>query len=185
MLEAAGYKATVIDYDSRHIANMEKFGTKAYFGDATRPDLLAIAGIAKAKLLIVALDDKEQIDKIVGYVVQKFPHVHIIARAIDRDHVFKLWALGCRDIIRETYDGAIRIGRSAFEALGHDRQAAQALADTFEEADRSTMIEFANVYKIDVPAWENEELIAKVRELRADWEATVRQMMEETIGRGK
>ena len=185
MLEAAGYKATVIDYDSRHIANMEKFGTKAYFGDATRPDLLASAGIAKAKLLIVALDDKEQIDKIVGYVVQKFPHVHIIARAIDRDHVFKLWALGCRDIIRETYDGAIRIGRSAFEALGHDRQAAQALADTFEEADRSTMIAFANVYKIDVPAWENEELIAKVRELRADWDPKLRQMMEEIIGRGK
>ncbi|RGP40579.1 Glutathione-regulated potassium-efflux system protein KefB [Altererythrobacter insulae] len=185
MLEAAGYKATVIDYDSRHIANMEKFGTKAYFGDATRPDLLSSAGIANAKLLIVALDDKEQIDKLVSYVIQNFPKVHVIARAIDRDHVFKLWAIGCRDIIRETYDGAIRIGRSAFEALGHDRQAAQALAEAFEDADRGTMIEFANVYKIDVPAWENEELIAKVRELRADWDPKLRQMMDEIIGRGK
>ena len=185
MLEAAGYKATVIDYDSRHIANMEKFGTRAYFGDATRPDLLASAGIAKAKLLIVALDDKEQIDKLASYVVQNFPKVHVIARAVDRDHVFKLWAIGCRDIIRETYDGAIRIGRSAYEALGHDRQAAKAMADTFEEADRSTMIEFANVYKIDVPAWENDELIAKVRELRKDWDPKLRQMMDEIIKRGR
>ena len=185
MLEAAGYKATVIDYDSRHIANMEKFGTRAYFGDATRPDLLASAGIAKARLLIVALDEKEQIDKLVSYVVQNFPNVHVIARAIDRDHVFKLWALGCRDIIRETYDGAVRIGRSAFEALGHDRQAAQALADTFEEADRSTMIEFANVYKIDVQAWENEELVAKVRELRKDWDPKLRLMMEDIISRSR
>ncbi|MDX1703927.1 MAG: potassium transporter, partial [Altererythrobacter ishigakiensis] len=85
----------------------------------------------------------------------------------------------------ETYDGAIRIGRSAYEALGHDRQAAQAMADTFEEADRSTMIEFANVYKIDVPAWENDELIAKVRELRKDWDPKLRQMMDEIIKRGR
>lgn len=185
MLEAAGYCATVIDYDSRHIANLEKFGTKAYYGDATRPDLLASAGIAKAKLLVVALDDKDQIDKLVSYVAQHFPQVHIIARAIDRDHVFKLWALGCRDIIRETYDGAIRIGRSAFEALGHDRQAAQALADAFEDADRGTMIEFADVYKLDVPPWENEELIQKVQELRKDWDPKLRQMMEDIIGRTK
>ena len=185
MLEAAGYKSTVIDYDSRHIANMEKFGTRAYFGDATRPDLLASAGIAHAKLLIVALDEKPQIDDVVHHVVQNYPDVHIIARAIDRDHVFKLWALGCRDIIRETYDGSLRIGRSAFEALGHDRQSAQAIADAFENADRSTMVETANLYKIDVPAWENEELIAKVRELRSEWDPKLRDMMDEIVKRKK
>ncbi|TNE59827.1 MAG: potassium transporter, partial [Sphingomonadales bacterium] len=145
MLDAAGYKTTVIDYDSRHIANMEKFGTKAYFGDATRPDLLESAGIANAKLLIIALDEKEQINTVVSYVMKTHPKVHVIARAIDRDHVYKLWALGCRDIIRETYDGAIRIGRSAFEALGHDRQASQAMADAWEEMDRSSMVEIADV----------------------------------------
>ena len=185
MLEAAGYKSTVIDYDSRHIANMEKFGTRAYFGDATRPDLLASAGIAHARLLIVALDEKPQIDDVVHHVVQNYPDVHIIARAIDRDHVFKLWALGCRDIIRETYDGSLRIGRSAFEALGHDRQSAQAIADAFETADRSTMVETANLYKIDVPAWENEELIEKVRELRSEWDPKLRDMMDEIVKRKK
>ena len=183
MLDVAGYKATVIDYDSRHIANMEKFGNKAYFGDATRPDLLASAGIARAKLLIVAVDDREQIDQIVSYVHDNFPDVHIIARAIDRDHVFKLWALGCRDIIRETYDGAIRMGRSAFEALGHDRQSAQALADAWEESDRSSMVEVADVYKIDVPAWENEELIQRVRKLRNEWDPKLRDQMDQIMKR--
>ncbi|WP_284125511.1 cation:proton antiporter domain-containing protein [Parerythrobacter aestuarii] len=185
MLNAAGYQATVIDYDSRHISNMEKFGTKAYFGDATRPDLLASAGIAHAKILVVALDEKEQIDKIVTHVHQNYPEVHIVARAIDRDHVFKLWAIGCRDIIRETYDGSVRIGRSVFEALGHDRQAAQAMADAFEEADRSTMIEFASVYKIDVPSWDNEELIEKVKEMRKEWDPKLRDMMDTIMDRGR
>ncbi|MCR2833840.1 cation:proton antiporter domain-containing protein [Parerythrobacter lacustris] len=62
MLDAAGHHATVIDYNSQHIENLKKFGAKSYFGDATRPDLLASAGIARAKLLIVALDEREQID---------------------------------------------------------------------------------------------------------------------------
>ena len=184
MLDAAGYKATVIDYDSRHLANLEKFGTKAYFGDATRPDLLASAGIGRAKLLIVALDEKEQIDKLVAHVIQNYPKVHVIARAIDRDHVYKLWALGCRDIIREVYDGSIRIGRSAYEAMGHDRQAAQAMADAFEEMDRSSMVAIADVYKVDVPAHENEELIAKVRELRSEWDPKLRDQMDRIMGRG-
>ncbi len=185
ILDAAGYKATVIDYDSRHLEALKKFGIKTYFGDATRPDLLESAGIAKAKLLVVALDEKEQIDKLVGYVARTFPHVHIVSRAVDRDHVFKLWALGCRDIIRETYDSSLRIGRSSLEALGHDRQAAQAMVDAFEEMDRRAMPIVADLYVVDLPAHENEPLIARIRELRNEWDPKLREQMDEIIGRGR
>ena len=185
MLDAAGHRATVIDYDSTHLEHLKKFGVKSYFGDATRPDLLASAGIARAKLLIVALDEREQIDKLVGYAIQNFPQVHVIARAIDRDHVYHLWAMGCRDVIRETYDAALRMGRSAYEALGADRQAANAMRDAFEEMDRTSMREVADLYRNDVPAWENEPLLAKIRELRAEWDPKLREMMDDIVGRGR
>ena len=185
ILEAAGYCATVIDYDSRHIEQLKKFGVRSYFGDATRPDLLESAGIANAKLLIVALDDKEQIDKLVGYVAKAYPKVHIVARAVDRDHVYKLWALGSRDIIRETYDGSLRIGRSALEAMGHDRQAAQAMVDAFEEMDRSAMRDLADLQRIDIPSWENEPLLAKIKELRGDWDRKLAEQMDEIMKRGR
>ena len=185
ILDAAGYKATVIDYDSRHLDILKKFGVKSYFGDATRPDLLESAGIEHAKLLVVALDEKEQIDKIVGYVAKHYPKVHITARAIDRDHVYKLWSLGCRDIIRETYDSSIRMGRSALEAMGHDRQAAQAMVSAFEEMDRSSMREVADLYDTNIPAWQNEPLIAKIRELRAEWDPKLREQMDEITKRAR
>jgi hypothetical protein len=41
MLTAAGYKPTVIDFSSKQIDNMKPFGVRTYFGDASRPDLLA------------------------------------------------------------------------------------------------------------------------------------------------
>jgi CPA2 family monovalent cation:H+ antiporter-2 len=185
MLDAAGHRSTVIDYDSEHIEQMKRFGVRAFFGDATRPDLLASAGIARAKLLIVALDEREQIDKLVRYATANFPNLHVIARAKDRDHVYHLWAMGCRDIVRETYDAALRMGRSAFEALGVDRQNAQAMTDAFEERDRTSMVEVADLYRLDVPSWENEPLLAKIKELRAEWDPKLREMMDDIVARGR
>lgn len=185
MLQAAGYSTTVIDYDSSHLEMVRKFGFRTYFGDATRPDLLHSAGIEKAKLLVVALDEREQIDKLVKYAQANFPNLHVTARAIDRNHVYELWSYGCRDIIRETYDSSLRIGRSAFEALGMDRQQAQAATDAFEEMDRSSMYEVAELYDMETPYYENEPLIAKVRELRAKWDPVLREQMDEILKRGR
>ena len=185
MLDAAGHRATVIDYDSEHIEQMKRFGVRAFFGDATRPDLLASAGIARAKLLIVALDEREQIDKLTRYAVANFPNLYVIVRAKDRDHVYHLWAMGARDVIRETYDSALRMGRSAYEALGADRQTALAMTDAWEERDRSSMREVAELYRLDVPSWENEELLAKIKEIRAEWDPKLRDQMDDIVARGR
>jgi len=99
MLRAAGYSATVIDYSSKQLDMIRRFGiSHAYYGDATRPDLLHAAGIENARLLIVTIDDKEQINALVKYAAHNYPDLHVIARAVDRNHVYDLWAFGCRDI---------------------------------------------------------------------------------------
>ncbi|RED12984.1 cation:proton antiporter domain-containing protein [Pontivivens insulae] len=166
MLSAAGYSTTVIDYSSRQLDNMRVFGVQAYFGDATRPDLLHAAGIDNAKLLVIAIDGQEQITELVRYVKANHPHVHVMARAVNRHHVYELWAAGCRDIIRETYDSSVRMGRSAFEALGIDPHHAQQMADAFTEHDREVMISVADVYDPDIPATENTAYVERVREVR-------------------
>lgn len=185
MLQAAGHSTTVIDYDSHQLEIVRKFGFRTYFGDATRPDLLHSAGIDKARLLVVAMDEREQIDKLVKYATKHYPKLHVIARAIDRNHVYELWAYGCRDIIRETYDSSLRMGRSAFEALGMDRQQAQAATDAFEEMDRKFMPEVASLYRLDIPYHENEPLMQRVKELRSEWDPILTAQMDEILKRGK
>ena len=165
IVSAAGYQTTVVDYNSRQIANLMKFGIKTYYGDATRPDLLHAAGIERAKIIVVAVDEAEAVNTIVRHVVEHHPHVHIVARARNRHHVYELWGLGCRDIIRETYDSSLRMGRSTFEALGFSREQAEAMVDTFNADDREAMIEVADLYRSDIPVAENEPYIQKVREM--------------------
>ena len=181
MLEAGSHKPTVIDYSSKQVDIVRAFGFPAYFGDATRPDLLHAAGISSARLLVVAIDDREQINELVQYALRSFPNLHVMARALDRDHVYHLWAMGCRDIIRETYDSSIRMGRSAFEALGATREQADRAAEEFSATDRQSMIELAGVYDLSVPAYENKPYVAKVREIQAEWGEPLRQRVTEIL----
>ena len=169
MLRSAGMKTTVIDYNSRQIEMLDKFGIRACFGDATRHDLLLSAGIAQARLLVIAIDDKAQITALVRHVAPTYPDVHILARAVDRNHVYDLWAVGCRDIVCETYDSSLRMGRSAFEALGASREQADKITTVFNDNDREAMIEAAEHYdpgipfaEPGIPFAENEKFIASV-----------------------
>ncbi len=169
ILKIAGFKATVIDHNFQMLETMARVGVKYFFGDATRPEILSAAGIENAKLLIIALDDKEQISKLTHYVVQSYPHVHVIARGIDRHHVYDLWSLGCRDIIRETYDSSLRIGRSAYEALGIERDKAEQIIALFNDYDRQMMQVTADAYDPNTPFQDNDEYVKLVQDYMQEY----------------
>ena len=155
VLLSAGYKTVVLDYNSEHLERLRAFDIKVFFGDATRPDLLHAAGIDNARMLIIAIDDGEQATELVRYVVKHYPHIYIVARAVDRHHVYELWAAGCRDIIREHFDSSVRAARSALEALGHHPYDAERQTRGYVENDKIAMRELADLYDPDVPVHEN------------------------------
>ncbi|WP_138422393.1 cation:proton antiporter domain-containing protein [Maritimibacter alexandrii] len=171
MLRGAGLTPTVIDFSARQLEMLKKFDVQAYYGDATRPDLLHAAGIEHAKLLVIAIDDKHQITELVTYVKKHYPDVHVIARAVDRPHVYDLWWAGCRDIIRETYDSSLRMSRSAVEALGYSRDQADRVTEMFAEMDRSAMLIAAEHYDPAISILDNEAYIEGLRAARGDIEA--------------
>lgn len=174
MLRGLGYETTVLDFNYDQLEALRKFNFRVYFGDATRHDLLHSAGIEKAKLFIIAIDGKEQITALVKHCTRHYPDLHIIARAVDRHHVYDLWAAGCRDIIRESFDSSVRAGRSALEAMGIHAFDAERKARSFVKADQRMTRMLANVYKADVPVHENEEYVKRAREVQEENEAILR-----------
>ncbi|MEM7741230.1 MAG: cation:proton antiporter [Pseudomonadota bacterium] len=181
MVDTAGFDTTVIDYNSGQLEAMRKIGFRVFFGDATRPDLLSAAGIATAKVVIVAIDGKEQITNLTRYIVQNYPRVHVIARAVDRSHVYELWGVGCRDIIRETYDSSLRITRSAYEALGIPREKAERVVRELEAMDRRVLREVAEHVKPGVIWHQNEELIEALNKVRGPWTEEAKVRVEEIL----
>ncbi len=164
ILLSAGYKTVVLDHQSEQLEMVRAFGVKAFFGDATRPDLLHAAGIEDASMLVIAIDDREQATELVRYVTEHYPDVYIVVRARDRHHVYELWGAGARDIIREGFDGAVRAGRSALEALGVHPYAAERKVRGFVENDRAQLRELADLFDPDIPIQENKPYVEKARE---------------------
>lgn len=64
MLRNIGLSPTVMDFSARQLEFLKAFDLQAYYGDATRPDLLHAAGIENAKLLVIAIDGREQITEL-------------------------------------------------------------------------------------------------------------------------
>src|SRR5256885_484423 len=94
VLRALGIGATVIDHDPGQIDTVRRFGWKAYYGDATRLDLLESAGAARARLLLVAIDDPEAAMQIVKRVRSRFPELALVVRAHSRTDAYEYTEMG-------------------------------------------------------------------------------------------
>ena len=164
ILLSAGVRTVVLDYRSEQLERLRAFGVKVFFGDAMRPDLLHAAGIANAKMLIIAIDDRENATELVRYVTKHYPHVYIVVRAIDRHHVYELYNAGARDIIRDTFDSSLRTGRSALEALGFHPYDAERQIRGFVLNDQKQMLALASSYDPDIPVHHNKEYVRRTRE---------------------
>ena len=174
MLRNAGHTTVVLDHSSAQLDMLRTFGIRAYFGDATRPDLLHTAGIETASMLVVAIDDRHQITEMVRYCTKSYPHLKIVARAMNRDHVYELYAAGCREIIRDTFDSSVRAGRSALQALGMHAYDAELFTRSFVNDDRTALIELATLYDPEIPAYENAPYVARAREMMEEQERALK-----------
>ncbi|MFO1252627.1 MAG: glutathione-regulated potassium-efflux system protein KefC [Inhella sp.] len=131
LLSAQGLQATVLDHDAEQVASVRRFGWEAYFGDATRLDLLRNAGAAQAKVLVIALDDAAQSEKLAELAGEHFPQLVRVARARNVSHYAKLRALGVEHIERETFESSLRSARTVLEQLGLPAHEARQLAQAF------------------------------------------------------
>ncbi|MFQ5622064.1 MAG: cation:proton antiporter [Paracoccaceae bacterium] len=167
ILLSQGHKTVVLDHHHGTISGLRKFGVRAFFGDPSRPDLLIAAGIRDAKALVVAIDEPDKATMIVEHVTRDFPHVKIIARAQDRTHVYELYAAGAREIVRETFDSAVRAGKYTLQTLGHHPFDIEKAARVFVKEDRRLLAELAQVWEPGVNVYDNEAYMARAREQAA------------------
>ena len=178
---ALGKPVVVVDFSAKQLEMLRAFNVQAYFGDATRPDMLHAAGIADAKVLVVAIDNKDQITEVVRYVKHNYPKVHVVARAFDRFHVYELYEAGADDIIRETFDSSVRAGRSVLEAIGMTRPEAEQVTHAFVENDQMLMLAMAEAYEPGVPVPENPAMLKAAHEAAVQIETAMRQVRDEIM----
>jgi glutathione-regulated potassium-efflux system ancillary protein KefC len=164
LLFANGITPTVLDHDAEQIEALRRFGWTAHYGDASRLDLMRVAGAARARVLVLAIDDVDQSVEVARMVREHFPQLHIVARARNVQHYFRLRELGITQVERETLDSALMSGRSALELLGWQPHHARTLALRFRRH---------NVDQLEqtLPHWKDQaKLIASAKQGRQQLE---------------
>lgn len=143
LLIANGFEATVLDHSPTQIDLLRRFGFKVFYGDASRIDLLHAAGARHARLFVVAIDDRDRALQITDLVKKHFPHLRILARAIDRRHAYEFIRRGVEVVQRETFDSALETGEKALKLLGLRAYKAHRAARIFKEHDEQALWETA------------------------------------------
>lgn len=147
LLRANNIPTVVLDHEIEQIENVRQIGLKSYFGDASRPDLLETAGIEEARLLVVAIDDRDRAVKMVEHVKQFHPGVWVLARAFDRGHGYRLRQAGADDVVSETYHSALELGGHAMTAMGVHPMRARQMTWAFLENERAHEDELFEAWK--------------------------------------
>jgi len=133
LLNANGLSATVLEHDADQVETVRRFGWPVFYGDATRLDLLRTAGAAKARVLVLAIDDLDQSVAVARLAREHFPQLQVVARARNVTHYYRLRELGVELIERETLDSALMSGRSVLELMGWQRHSARNQALRFRQ----------------------------------------------------
>ena len=177
VLLAAGLKPTVLDHNPDQVEALRRFGFKSFYGDATRLDLLHNAGAASARVLVVAVDDRETSLAIVDLARAHFPNLQLVARAHDVAHWNALRDRGVTLIDRELFESSLGSARKVLEAVGHTAYEARELALRFRRHNLQ-MLELQFPHHADV-----ERQISVARQGREQLEAQLAQEREERAAR--
>jgi monovalent cation:proton antiporter-2 (CPA2) family protein len=118
MLKARGVALIAIDLDPDLIDVTARFGSQVFWGDGTRTDILRTAGIDKASALVFAINGQWDPKTVIDPIRSQWPDLPIIARAYDRTHTIALRQSGVEQVIRETWESAIQMGRNVLATLG-------------------------------------------------------------------
>jgi len=172
LLKASGYESTLLDHDAGQIELTGRFGNKVFYGDAANVELLRAAGAEQARLLVIAIDDREKAISMIHSVKMKFPGLKILVRAFDRTHAYQLIHAGADFISRETFGSALAMGEEALKSLGISENRAKRLVERFDQHDTEGLLKLAEVWGDD------HEYGLRVRQNLEDLEQVLKADME-------
>ncbi len=168
LLRIKDYSFTALEIDSSQVDVVRSYGSKVYFGDACRIDLLRAAGAARAKLFVLAIEDIESSVKVAETVISQFPNLKIVARARNRRHAHKLMDLGITHIFRETLLSSLAMSGRVLEILGFDEEEVGHVIDTFRERDKRLLVEQHAIHH------DEERLIQSAKDTARELESLLR-----------
>ncbi len=133
LLSEAGVPYIAIDMKQERVVAARKQGFPVFFGDASRLKVLQAAGADHAKMLVIALEDPEQVSRLVMQVRQYYADMPIHTRARDRQHCADLITAGASTTVSDTLETSLRLTEEVLLGSGIDKEDVDRVISAFRE----------------------------------------------------
>ena len=139
ILRAQNVKFVALDTSIETIELSRSFGgVPVFYGDPMRPEILNAAKVGEAEFFVIATDDPDTNIKTAELVRKLYPHLKIIARARNRQHVHRLMDVGAH-AVRETFYSSLEMSRQTLIGLGLTQAQADARIKRFKHHDEQVL----------------------------------------------
>jgi monovalent cation:H+ antiporter-2, CPA2 family len=107
-----------IDLDPDRVREAAGGGENVVFGDAGRKEALVAAGLMRASVLIVAVNDSHLAEKILHHAQALRPDLPVIVRTADERDMERLTRAGATEVVPETLEASLMLASHALVLLG-------------------------------------------------------------------
>ena len=133
LLNAAGVHYVALDMREERVKAARAQGFPVFFGDASQLKVLQSAGVSRAKMIVVALDNTEQVDRMIPIVNQYYPNLPVHTRAKDRKHCADLISHGASTTVSETLETSMHLTEHVLSGLDFNEQDIENLLNEFRD----------------------------------------------------
>ena len=110
----------VVEADLARVRRLSAAGTPAVWGDAANTEILEMASVAHARIVVVATPDESSSLLAVTNARRLNPSAIILVRGRSSGEVATFRELGANEVVVPTLEGGLELMRQTLVAMGHD-----------------------------------------------------------------
>lgn len=144
MLKKNDIPFMIFDINPAVVKRGRKDGVPVFFGDITDLKLLNTIKLEDASMIIVSIDHSFKAVKVIKHIKEHYPHIKILARALDIKTMDQLLLSGANWVVAETLESSLGIGAEALNLMGVMSDEINMLVDSLRKNEYELIRELTN-----------------------------------------
>jgi CPA2 family monovalent cation:H+ antiporter-2 len=122
-----------LEIESDLVTEARESGEPVFLGDANNPDILILAGMKRARVLVVSFTDVKTAEHIALTARELCGDIPMIIRTRDDRHLERLLECGANEVIPDTVESSIMLAKHTLTALGENQTSIDEMLDEARE----------------------------------------------------
>ena len=118
-----------IEIESDIVTEAREAGASVFLGDSSKPEILRVAGIDRARVLVISFTEIKTSEHIARAARTLNRDIPMIIRTRDDRHLERLLECGANEVIPDTVESSMMLAKHTLTALGENQQTIDEMMD--------------------------------------------------------